>query len=241
VTFFILGGGSNLLFSDYGFDGIVARLTGEFQLITFGMSVVKAGSGVRLGGLIQKAVFRSLSGLECMAGVPGTLGGALAGNAGTSEGAIGDLVSEVDVLSDTGQVQTLKKEEIQFFYRSSSLRNACILAATLNLKKAPKNDILDHIKDLISRRAEVQPLDAWSAGSVFKNPEGLSAGKLIEEAGLKGLTFGGAQVSQKHANFIINTGSAKASDVRTLIKMVHNKVKETKGVSLELEIKMIGE
>ncbi len=237
----MLGAGSNVLFGDGGFDGIVVRLTGEFQLVTFGMNVVKAGAGVRLGSLIQKTVSRSLSGLECVAGIPGTLGGSLAGNAGTSEGSIGDLVIDVDVLTDAGQVTTLKKEDIKFYYRGSSLQNMCVLAATLYLKKAPKNDILNRIKELISRRAEHQPLDAWSAGSVFKNPEGKSAGKLIEEAGLKGLSFGGARVSEKHANFIVNTGGAKASDVKTLVKMVHNKVKEISGVSLELEIKMIGE
>jgi UDP-N-acetylmuramate dehydrogenase len=147
----------------------------------------------------------------------------------------------VEVLSPEGHIHQLSRHEIEFFYRGSSLVGTRILAAVFNLKKGQKNDILKKINQLMLRRSQGQPLGTWNAGSVFKNPAGNSAGRLIEAAGLKGLRFGGAEISQKHANFIINTGNARASDVRSLVTMVHQKVKEQFNIDLELEIKIIGE
>ena len=237
----ILGNGSNVLISDQGFEGIVIRLKGEFCVYTFSEDIVKTGAGVPLGGLIQKCLERKLSGLEYLNGIPGTIGGALISNAGTNQHWIGDMVVDVDVLSDMGHVQVLKKEDLKFYYRGSSLENRIILASTLCLKKAQKNDILNTINEITNHRLKSQPLDEWNAGSIFKNPPGQSVGKLIEKAGLKGLKFGGAKVSEKHANFIVNVGDAKSSDVRSLIGMIKNKVKEMFNINLELEIKIIGE
>jgi UDP-N-acetylmuramate dehydrogenase len=229
------------LISDQGFEGIVVRLKGEFCVYTFSEDIVKTGAGVLLGGLIQKCLERKLSGLEYLNGIPGTIGGALISNAGTTGHWIGDVVVDVDVLSDLGHVQTLKKEELRFYYRGSSLENRIILASTLCLKKAQKNDILNTINEIMNHRLKSQPLDEWNAGSIFKNPPGQSVGELIEKAGLKGLKFGGAKISEKHANFIVNVGDAKSSDVRSLIGMIKNKVKEMFNINLELEIKIIGE
>lgn len=241
IPIIMLGNGSNVLASDQGFDGVVIRLKGEFCLYTFSSNLVKAGAGVLLSGLIQKCIERKLSGLEYLAGIPGTLGGALISNAGTTERQIGELVEEVDVLSDSGQIVTLKKEDLKFNYRGSNLNGRIILASTLCLKKGQKNDILKTVKEIMNNRLKKQPLEEWNAGSIFKNPPGHRAGELIEKAGLKGMKFGGAKISEKHANFIVNISDAKASDVKTLIGIIKSRIKEIFNLDLELEIKIIGE
>ena len=240
VPLCILGGGSNVLFSDQGCEGIVVRLLGEFTEFNFDGEKLSAGAGARLPVLVKESAERGLSGIECLAGVPGTLGGALISNAGTRDEWIGSVISSIDVLSGNGCRLKIGAAEAGFGYRESALKNLIILGATLNLKKGQKNDILNHVKELMFRRSQAQPAGAWNAGSVFKNPQDDSAGRLIESAGLKGLTFGGAQVSEKHANFIVNTGNATSSDIRSLISIVHHKVKEQFGVNLELEIQIRG-
>jgi UDP-N-acetylmuramate dehydrogenase len=240
IPLLLLGGGSNVLVSDEGFPGLVLRLAGDFARHRFEGEELHAGAGALMPMLVRKALDHELSGLECLAGVPGTLGGAVVGNAGSAEEWIGTLIESVDVLGDTGSTLTLPRRDLSFSYRSSSLAGRIVLGAVLRLKKAQKNDILLTINDRMLRRSERQPAGAWCAGSVFKNPPGSSAGKLIEEAGLKGLSFGGARVSEKHANFVVNTGNATASDIKTLITMVRHKIQERSGITLELEIKVIG-
>ncbi|MBN1621921.1 MAG: UDP-N-acetylmuramate dehydrogenase [Endomicrobiales bacterium] len=240
ISFLILGNGSNVLIGDEGFDGLVMRLKGEFSLITSSRNAVKVGSGVQLPVLLQKCLKKNLSGLEFLSGIPGTVGGAVVGNAGTKEGWIGDKVVDVEVLTNSGRIVTLKRKDLKFSYRSSNLNNYIIISATLLLKKGQKNDILKKINGLLLKRSKEQPLNEFNSGSVFKNPENKSAGELIENAGLKGLKFGGAKISEKHANFIVNFENARASDVKTLISIIHQKVKEKFGIDLELEIKLIG-
>jgi len=229
-----------VLFGDKGFDGIVAKLSGDFCDHRFHGETLYAGAGARLAFLVNDCAEKGLSGFEGLAGIPGTVGGALVSNAGTSLGWIEDSVKSVELLSAAGRVRHAAREKIKFFYRGSSLEGKIVLGAVFHLKKAQKNDILNKISGLIARREETQPIGSWNAGSVFKNPPEDSAGRLIEECGLKGLKFGGAQVSEKHANFIVNNGRALSSDVKSLIATIHQKVKEKFGVGLELEIKIAG-
>ncbi len=241
VPFMVMGGGSNILFSDKGFPGVIAVLRGEFTEFAFKGTRLEAGAGAAAALLVNKSLNKSLSGLELLAGVPGTLGGALCGNAGTKDSWIGSLVESVEILAESGTFVTLAGKDLSFGYRTSNLSGKIISRASLNLIKAEKNDILKAIDDLKRRRETSQPEGVFCAGSVFKNPSGESAARLIDAAGLKGLVFGGAAVSEKHANFIVNKGSATAHDVKTLIGIIHAKVKERFGVALDLEIKIIGE
>ena len=234
-----IGGGSNVLFSDRGFDGLVVHLTGDFREFHFTGKRLFAGAACPMSVLVNQSAEGGLSGLEGLAGVPGTFGGALVGNAGTAGGWIGDIVESVAVLNNHGRVEDLSLEEISFGYRSSSLEGKALISAVLSLKTADKNDILKALSKNLIYRQGTQPTGTLNAGSVFKNPQGKSAGALIEAAGLKGYTVGGAQISHKHANFIINTGSAKASDVAALIEIVRDKVRAESGIALETEIKII--
>ena len=241
LPFIVLGGGSNVLFGDKGFDGIVAKLSGDFCEHRFRNETLYAGAGARLAAIVGDCAEKGLSGMEGLSGVPGTVGGALVSNAGTSLGWIEDTVKSVEVLGSSGKVRRLARGKIKFFYRGSNLEGKIVLGAVFHLKKALKNDIVDKTAGLMRRREETQPVGTWNAGSVFKNPPEDSAGRLIEACGLKGLKFGGAEISEKHANFIINKGNAKASDVKSLIAAVHQKVKEKFGIELELEIKLVGQ
>jgi UDP-N-acetylmuramate dehydrogenase len=240
VPLIVLGGGSNSLFSDHGFPGIVARMLGTFTEYRFDGEHLEAGAGALLPVLVRESAEHGLAGLECLAGVPGTLGGALVCNAGSRDEWIGSMVVSIDVLSVSGSPVRIAAPEAAFAYRTSALENRVILGVALNLKKGHKNDILNHVRERALRRAQTQPAGTWNAGSVFRNPPGESAGRLIEAVGLKGLKFGGAQVSEKHANFIVNTGDATSSDIRSLISTVRHKVKEQSGIDLELEIKIVG-
>lgn len=241
MPFFVLGGGSNILFGDRGFDGIVVRLAGDMSGYRFEGSVLHVGAGAHVPALVKESAERGLSGLECLAGVPGTIGGALVGNAGTRDEWIGEAVASVNVALESGQIVPLDRRELSFSYRTSNLAGRPVTGAVLNLKKGSKNDILNKLKERMLRRTQRQPAGTWNAGSVFRNPPDDSAGRLIEACGLKGLAFGGAQVSEKHANFIVNAGSATAADVRSLVALVRQKVKEKFQVELTLEIKIVGE
>ena len=263
LLFFILGGGSNILFSDKGFKGLIIKMQNSKCKIK--NTKVVAEAGVLLQKLVLETAKKGLSGLENLAGIPGTLGGAIWGNAGAFGREIGDLVEEVKVL-DVGssklEVKKLKKEDCKFGYRDSIFKkrkNWIILGATLKLKRGKRKEIEEKIKEILRLRKEKQPLEFPSAGSVFKNvpiekvskrirekfrekiKDGLlPAGVLIEAAGLKGVQIGGAKISEKHANFIVNVGNAKASDVKELIEKIKKEVKKKFKIQLEEEIKLVG-
>lgn len=239
TPYLILGRGSNLLVSDSGIKGVVISLQGDFKRIDIlDQTSLYCGSGVSLARLCTKALSCNLSGLEFAWGIPGSAGGATFMNAGAYGGEMKDVIYSVTHMTRDGNIETLKGGDLNFSYRSSVYReNGCIiLGITLQLKTDNPVLIRDRMDDYMARRKEKQPLDFPSAGSVFKRPRGAYAGTLIEQCGLKGKTIGGAQISEKHAGFIINKGNATCQDVCTLIKTVQDKVKQETGYSLEREI-----
>jgi UDP-N-acetylmuramate dehydrogenase len=241
LNFFILGEGTNVLFSDEGFNGLVIRLKDEFEKFTVEDEEVTAGAGVKLAILVEKLAKRDLAGLEFATGIPGSVGGAVVTNSGTRMGSIGDVTREIRIFSGE-EVKILNREEINFSYRDCDLPNkAVILEVKLRLKNSKRSDIINKIKESLKERKRNQPISTLNAGCVFKNPGAWEAGKLIESAGLKGTRFGDAEVSTKHANFIINRGKAKAKDVYSLIKKIRGTVKEKFGIELELELKVLAE
>lgn len=237
----ILGGGTNLLVSDKGFPGVVLRLAGEFNTFFYHGSTVDCGAGVRLSSLAMDACGRGLCNLEFAVGIPGTLGGALVMNAGAHGREIGRIVLEALVLDRDLQLQTLTRRQLSFTYRQSNLSVGLIVCRVkLSLMPGPKEEIREKCRQNFRIRRERQPR-LPSAGSVFKNPPGYAAGRLLEEAGLKGLREGNAMISTVHANFIVNCGNATSSDILTLIKKARSAVREKYGVDLELEIRLLGE
>ncbi|NQU17378.1 MAG: UDP-N-acetylmuramate dehydrogenase [Candidatus Saganbacteria bacterium] len=242
--FFILGLGSNVLFSDKGFSGTVIK-TSELNSVIIEKNMVYAQAGVALSELIKITSARGFSGLEVLAGVPGALGGAVKGNAGAYGSSIGKLVEFVNVFTSPavggaskGISKTLNKKELEFSYRGSNIKGV-IYEVGLKLRRKSTALIKKDIKKYLRLRQEKHPLGIPSAGSIFINPPGTTAGKLIEAAGLKGFRIGGAEVSNKHANFIVNRGSARSSDVLRLIKKIQNKVKDQLSVTLKPEIIII--
>jgi UDP-N-acetylmuramate dehydrogenase len=240
---FILGWGSNLLVQDGGVRGAVLRLRGDFEKVEFpGGRLVRAGAGVRVPQLVTQCAERGLAGSEPLVGVPGTVGGALAMNAGTRDGEIGPLVREVSVLDPgTGKEKKIPASELAFSYRASNLQGRVILFGLLELNVGEKGDILKRVQANQQRRQQTQPIHTYNVGSIFKNPPGQFVAKLIEEAGLKGATQGGARVSPMHANFIENHSRASARDVLDLVARIQAEIKARSGVSLELEMKVVGE
>ncbi|MBM3209269.1 UDP-N-acetylmuramate dehydrogenase [Candidatus Shapirobacteria bacterium] len=243
VPYFILGNGSNLLVGDKGVRGLVIKVQSSKFKVQNDNSKFKiiAEAGVSLSKLITSAAEHSLSGLEFLVGIPGTLGGAIRGNAGTKDEWIDRAVETVEILDELGERRILNRRDCKFGYRNSRFSKAkeIILGATLLVKREDKLFVQRRIKDYLAKRKN-QPAEP-SAGSIFKNPKGDFAGRLIEAAGLKGCQIGGAQISEKHANFIVNTGGAKAVDVLALIDLAQKKVKEKFGVELEEEIIRVGE
>lgn len=243
IDYLVLGGGSNVLISDKGVRGLVIKMqTSKLKLQNNEPEYeVAAEAGVELSRLIQYAAENSLTGLEALAGIPGTVGGAIVGNAGTPSGSIGQILKRVIVLAEDGLIYNLDSKECQFQYRQSRFQKTreIILKAKFRLGKAEKPAIMKKMnKALAMRKNQPQGL---SAGSIFKNPEAKPAGYLIDNSGLKGAKSGGAVISRGHANWIINKGKAKASDVLKLINLVEKKVKEKYSLSLEREIRLIGE
>ncbi|MFH2202332.1 MAG: UDP-N-acetylmuramate dehydrogenase [Elusimicrobiota bacterium] len=239
----VLGWGSNLLVRDGGIRGVVVRLRGEFERVEMlGETIVRAGAAVRLPQLVMRCAERGLTGAESLVGVPGTVGGGLVMNAGTPNGAIGDLVRAVEVF-DPGslKVRRLTRSRIRFAYRSSSLRKRIVIAGTLELRRGIKVDIIKTVKDFQRQRQKTQPIHTFNVGSVFKNPPGCFAAKLIQDAGLKGKTLRGAKVSDLHANFIENYDHASAADVLELVAVIRDTVRKRTGIGLELEMKVVGE
>ncbi|MFH1791520.1 MAG: UDP-N-acetylmuramate dehydrogenase [Candidatus Omnitrophota bacterium] len=235
---FIIGSGSNLLVRDDGFDGIVVRLSDQaFTAISVENNRVRAGAGVKLGHLVIACCKASLGGLEGLAGIPGTVGGALVMNSGYA-GNIGDHVKQVRVMGPDGRVSILAKKDLKFGYRTSNLNGRIVLEAEFSLKKTLKKKVIMRYESLMSEKKRRQPLDRKSAGCVFRNPAGQEsgAGAIIEFCGLKGLRMGGAEVSRKHANFIINTNFATSKDVINLIESIQRAVKDKVNVVLKPEI-----
>jgi len=239
----IIGGGSNILADDKGFDGVVIKL--GFREIVENGNFIYADAGCSLVSVVQKSAQLGLSGLEFACGIPGTVGGAVFGNAGAFGSSMSDVVAMVDVLVD-GEIVSLDNLQCKFKYRESVLKNKnknltdgsggmVIIGAYFSLRQDQPQDIQTRIKENTQARLLVQPKGA-NAGSVFRNPPGQSAGALIDKLGLKGTKIGGAMISEKHANFIINEGDATAKDVRKIISLVKKRVKETYGINLKTEI-----
>ena len=238
MPYMILGNGSNLLVSDKGIEGAVIALDGDFKEISVESETVTAGAGAKLSRLCTVAMEHSLSGLEFAYGIPGTVGGAMYMNAGAYGGEMKDVALSVTALSPDGSVREVPAAEMALGYRTSIFKTNgdIILFAKYNLHTGDKSAIKAQMEDIMGRRKSKQPLEYPSAGSVFKRPEGAFAGTLIEQCGLKGKIVGGAQVSEKHAGFIINVGGATCDDVMELVKLVQDTVKAETGYILEREI-----
>lgn len=239
IDYMILGNGSNLLVSDEGIRGAVIRLDGDFRKITLvDDTTIFCGAGATLAYLCKFALNCGLTGLEFAWGIPGTVGGAVFMNAGAYDGEMKDVVHSVSHISPRGEIGRTEKDDLDFGYRTSVYRsnNMIITGVTLKLKKGNPDEIRAKMDDYMSRRSTKQPLEYPSAGSVFKRPEGNFAGALIEQCGLKGKSCGGAQVSEKHAGFIINKSNATAKDVRDLIGEIKKTVSDKTGYNLECEL-----
>ena len=243
LPYFILGNGSNLLVSDKGYRGVVIQLYRNFSNISVEGNEICASSGALLSQIAAAARNASLTGFEFAGGIPGTLGGAVFMNAGAYGGELKDVLKEAVVMTEQGEILTLPVEKLDMGYRTSRIKKAgyLVLEARLVLEQGDMDKIRDITKDLTEKRVSKQPLEYPSAGSTFKRPEGYFAGKLIMDAGLRGYQVGDAQVSEKHCGFVINKGNATAADVLTLIENVREKVQEQFGVTLEPEVKFLGE
>lgn len=241
--YYIIGNGSNLLVSDQGYRGVVLQIYKEMSYIEVEENVVVAQAGALLSAIANKALENELTGFEFAAGIPGTLGGACVMNAGAYGGEMKDVLEEVTVLTEEGEVLTIPKENLELGYRTSIIarKGYTVLEARIQLRGGEKEAIKSLMEELKDKRVSKQPLEYPSAGSTFKRPEGYFAGKLIQDAGLRGFSVGGAQVSEKHCGFVINRENATAADVAELMRQVSARVEEEFGVKLEPEVKRLGE
>ena len=239
----LVGNGSNLLVRDKGIRGLVIKLSNIFSSITVDGNVLTFGSGISLAMASKKAASLSLSGMEFAVGIPGTIGGAVYMNAGAYDGEMAKVVTCVRVMDMQGKISELQASELDFAYRHTALQNSgwIVISVTVALQPGEAESIAAKMADFSQRRISKQPLELPSAGSMFKRPVGYFAGTLIEQTGLKGYTVGGAQVSQKHAGFVVNVGGATAKDVLQLISDVQSKVFAAHGVRLEPEVLVLGE
>ncbi|MBQ5599705.1 MAG: UDP-N-acetylmuramate dehydrogenase [Lachnospiraceae bacterium] len=242
TPWYVIGNGSNLLVSDKGFPGVIIS-TDKFDRLEVNGTEITVGAGVMLSKLANTAYKAGLTGLEFAAGIPGTVGGACVMNAGAYGSEMINVLKSVTVLTPEGTVETLPAEKLELGYRTSVIpkKGYLVLEAVMSLTEGNMEESKALMDDLAFRRKDKQPLEFPSAGSTFKRPAGHFAGKLIEDCGLKGFTVGGAQVSEKHAGFVINKGGATASDIYNLCKEVEKRVKAEFGVSLEMEVKLLGE
>jgi UDP-N-acetylmuramate dehydrogenase len=247
LAYFVLGNGTNLLVRDGGIRGMAISLSRGFGGITElergeKDSLIHAGAGESLGRLVEFSLEKILAGMEWAAGIPGTVGGALFMNAGAFRGEMKDDLQSLQLMDPEGKVIERGKEELSFSYRSLELKRGwVILGGNFRLKSGNQQAIRSRMEEILQKRVAKQPLHLPSAGSVFRNPSRVAAGKLIEEVGLKGTRLRDAQISEKHANFILNLGKARARDILSLAEWAREKVFEEKGVKLEMEIQVIGE
>ncbi|MGC1400683.1 UDP-N-acetylmuramate dehydrogenase, partial [Candidatus Binatus sp.] len=242
VPCFCLGAGTNLLVSDRGMRGLVVRLGDGFAKINIDDTKVVAGAGAAFGTLVNEVVDRGLEGLEFGEGIPGTVGGGLVMNAGAFGGEIAKVVTLVHGVTESGDAIALTRDDVKFAYRRTELPNHFIITRVdFELTHGDRDRLTARVAELKAKRASRQPRGVPNAGSIFKNPPGNFAGKLLEGAGLKGTRLGGAAFSDQHANFIVNLGGAQAAEVRALIDLARNKVKEQSGVLLEPEVRLVGD
>ena len=244
IEYYVIGNGSNLLVGDKGYRGVIIQLADTFDGVEYVDDVmVKVMSGMKLSRLGNQLADKGLAGFEFATGIPGTIGGAVRMNAGAYGGEIKDIIISAEVLDKNGNIVTLDKDELELGYRTSCImkNGYVVVSATLRLAHGNREDIIANIKELSVKRRTKQPLEYPSAGSTFKRPEGYFAAKLIEDAGLKGLSSGGAQVSEKHAGFVVNKGNATARDVCELTDKIKEEVQKQFGVTLELEVIKLGE
>ena len=239
IKFYIIGGGSNILFSDEGFRGIIIKLCGDFCRYCIQENKVICGSAVNLSFLSKITADKELSGLEYFVGIPGTVGGAIYGNAGTKNMSISSVIDKLEIVDFIGIKKILNKQDFNFEYRKSNLQNCVITKAFFVLKKTDKNDILKVILQETDKRRKTQPVGTKNAGCVFKNPKNDSAGRIIDSLNLKNYSIGDIKVSNIHANFIINENNGSAKDMLNLIDFIKNEVRKKYGISLETEIKII--
>lgn len=243
VPWHIIGNGSNLLVGDRGVRGVVIQLFKNFQNISVEGETVTLQAGVINSLAAKRILDAGLTGFEFAAGIPGTIGGAVVMNAGAYGGEMKEVISEATVLDENGEFLTLSNSELEMGYRTSIVarRGYVVTEAKLSLRHGVREEIAARMEELKEKRVAKQPLEYPSAGSTFKRPEGYFAGKLIMDAGLRGFSVGGAQVSEKHCGFVINTGDATAADVVALMEAVQQRVQEKFGVRLEPEVKRLGE
>jgi UDP-N-acetylmuramate dehydrogenase len=237
IKFFILGNGSNVIFSDMGFKGVIIKMS-FLNKVEINQETVKAMAGMNLTKLCLIAAENGLSGLESCYGIPGSVGGGIFMNAGAYGGEISDYIQSVEYMDKSGAIKSFDKQNCKFSYRDSIFKNnkRIITGATFILKKGERRDILNNMQNILQKRKEKQPLGIPSAGSFFKRPEGSYASALIDRCGLKGLSVGGAKVSEKHAGFIVNAGNATCEDVKELAGKISRIVCEKTGVKLEKEV-----
>ena len=243
MPYYIIGNGSNLLVSDKGYRGVIIQIYKEMNEITVEDGKVKAQAGALLSGIAAKALAAELTGFEFASGIPGTIGGACVMNAGAYGGEMKDVLESVTVLTGEGEIIELGRNELELGYRTSVIakKGYIVLGAVLKLERGDGEKIKAYMDELKEKRVTKQPLEYPSAGSTFKRPEGYFAGKLIEDAGLRGFQVGGAQVSEKHCGFVINRDHATAADIMELMRQVQMRVKENSGVDLEPEVKRLGD
>lgn len=243
IPYFILGNGSNLLVGDGGYRGAVIQIYKNMSAVTVEGTEIAVQAGALLSSVAAAAKNAALTGFEFAGGIPGTMGGAVVMNAGAYGGEMKDVLTEVTVMDEEGEIVTLPADKLELGYRTSIIKTAgyIVLEAKLQLKEGNPEVIRETMKDLTIRRTTKQPLEYPSAGSTFKRPEGYFAGKLIMDSGLAGYQVGGAQVSEKHCGFVINAGGATARDVRTLMDNVRDIVYKKYGVTLEPEVKFLGD
>ena len=243
MPYYIIGTGSNLLVSDAGYRGVIVQIYKEMNEVKVEGDLVKAQAGALLSGIAAKALGAELSGFEFASGIPGTIGGACVMNAGAYGGEMKDVLESVTVLTGEGKIIELGRNELELGYRTSVIakKGYIVLGAVLKLERGDGEKIKTYMDELKEKRVTKQPLEYPSAGSTFKRPEGYFAGKLIEDAGLRGFQVGGAQVSEKHCGFVINRDHATAADIMELMRQVQIRVKENSGVDLEPEVKRLGD
>lgn len=241
--FYVLGNGSNLLVGDNGYRGVIIQIFKNYSDIIIEGTQITAKAGALLSKVAKKALHAELTGFEFASGIPGTIGGAVVMNAGAYGGEMKDVILSATVMTQEGRIIKLSNQELQLGYRTSLVakQNDIVLEVRLGLKKGNPDEIRDLMEELKNKRVTKQPLEYPSAGSTFKRPEGYFAGKLIMDAGLKGFSVGDAQVSEKHCGFVINKGDASARDIVALMDEVTGRVKEQFGVTLEPEVKRLGE